>query len=41
MIFQSKIWKRLAPKGIIFSGGPSSVYNSGAPHFPDEMKFLK
>jgi len=25
--------KRMAPKGIIFSGGPSSVYDKGAPAF--------
>ncbi|MDR3566106.1 MAG: glutamine-hydrolyzing GMP synthase [Negativicutes bacterium] len=24
--------KELAPKGIVFSGGPSSVYQTGAPH---------
>ena len=30
--------KKLEPKGIIFSGGPSSVYNSGAP-FPEKSVF--
>jgi GMP synthase (glutamine-hydrolysing) len=27
--------KRLAPKGIILSGGPSSVYDEGAPRLPE------
>jgi len=30
--------KKHNPKGVIFSGGPSSVYNSGAP-FPDDKIF--
>ena len=30
--------KKLEPKGIIFSGGPSSVYNSDAP-FPEQAVF--
>ena len=30
--------KKLNPKGIIFSGGPSSVYDSGAP-IPDKEIF--
>ena len=30
--------KKLEPKGIIFSGGPSSVYNSDAP-FPEKSVF--
>ncbi len=30
--------RRLAPKGIILSGGPSSVYEDGAPH-PDDGLF--
>lgn len=30
--------KKLEPKGVIFSGGPSSVYNSDAP-FPEDSVF--
>lgn len=32
--------EKLNPKGIVFSGGPSSVYEEGSPH-PDKLIFSK
>src|SRR5262245_7936277 len=32
--------KELAPKGIILSGGPASVYEAGAPKFDPEVLAL-